>query len=86
MRGQRVVRIATIHAISLDPHIFILQRRGKGRWGWGMRVTRYAYRYTLILPAKQVFPFFGVKASFGDDSSLRRFTSGRGKCLVEPPA
>ena len=84
MSGWRVVRIATIHAILLDPHIFILQR--KVRWGWGVGVTRYAYRYTLILPAKQVFPFFGVKASFEDDSSLRRFTSGRGKCLVEPPA
>ena len=52
----------------------------------GVGVTRYAYRYTLILPAKQVFPFFGAKASFRDDSSLRRFNSGRGKCLVEPPA
>ena len=73
MSGWRVVRIATIHAILLDPHIFILQRQGAGR-------------YTLTLSAKKVFPFFGVKASFEDDSSLRRFTSGRGKCLVEPPA
>ena len=46
----------------------------------------YAYRYTLILPAKQVFPFFGVKGLLRDDSSSRRFTFGQRKCLVEPPA
>ena len=60
---------------------------GKRKIGWGggcVGVTRHAHRYVLILPAKRV-PFFGVK-SIEDDSSLRRFTSGRGKCLVEPPA
>ena len=37
MRGQRVVRIASIHAILLNPRIFILQRQGEERsgWGWG---------------------------------------------------
>ena len=56
-------------------------RRGVGGGG----INRYAHRYVLTLPAKRVFLFFGVKASLGDDSSLRRFTFGRGKCLVEPP-
>ena len=76
-----MVRIATIHAILLDPRIFILQRQGEGRWGWGVGVNGHAHRHVLILPI-----FFGVKASLGDDSSLRRFTFGGGKCLVEPPA
>ena len=49
-------------------------------------VNGHAQRYVLILPAKPVFLFFGVEASLGDDSSLRRFTFGRGKCSVEPPA
>ena len=89
MRGWQVVRIANIHAIFLDLHIFILQRQGqenaveKGGVGG---INRHAHRYVLTLPAKRVFLFFGVKASLGDDSSLRRFTFGRGKCLVEPPA
>ena len=45
MRGWRVVRIATIHAIFLDLHIFILQRQGqenaveKGGWGGGLTGT-----------------------------------------------
>ena len=65
---------------------------GEERWGWGKKggagvgVSGHAHRFVLILPAKLVFPFFRVNASFGDDSSLRRFTSGRGKCLVQPPA
>ena len=77
--------MANIHAILLDPRIFLLQRQGEERSGWGVEVTGHAHSYVFILPAKRVFPFFGVK-SFGDDSSLRRFTSGRGNCLVEPPA
>ena len=81
-----MVRIASIHAILLNPRIFILSRQGEERSGWGVGVTGHAHRYVLILPVKGVFPFFGVKASFGDDSSLQRFTSGRGNCLVEPPA
>ena len=52
----------------------------------GVGVNGYAHRYVLILPAKPVFLFFEDKASLGDDSSLRRFTFGRGKCFVEPPA
>ena len=48
--------------------------------GWGLGVNGHAYRYVLILPARRVFLFFGVKASLGDDSSSRRFT------FVEPPA
>ena len=44
------------------------------------------YRYVLILPAKRVFLFFGVKASLRDDSSLRHSAFDRRKCLVEPPA
>ena len=35
MRGERVVRTASIHAIFLDPRTFILQKRGKGRWVGG---------------------------------------------------
>ena len=30
-----VLRTASIHAILLNPRIFILQRQGVGRWGWG---------------------------------------------------
>ena len=52
--------------------------------GWG--ITGKLHKYVLILPAKRVFFLFGVKASLGDDSSLRRFTFGRQKCLVELPA
>ena len=55
-------------------------------WGWGVGVNGHAHRYVPILPAKRVFFFFGAKASFGDDSSLRPFTFGGRKCLVEPPA
>ena len=61
-----------------------LEKDGVG--GWGVGVNGYAHRYVLILPAKPVFLFFEVKASLGDDSSLRRFTFGRGKCFVEPSA
>ena len=53
-------------------------RLGVGFEGWGL--TGRLYRYVLILPARRVFLFFGVKASLGDDSSSRRFT------FVEPPA
>ena len=49
--------------------------------GLGVGINGHAHRYVLILPL-----FFGVEASFRDDSSSRRFTFGRGKCLVEPPA
>ena len=66
--------------------IFILQRQGAGRWSWGGGVNGYAHRNVLILPVKRVFPFFGVEASLGDESSLRRFTFGRRKCSVEPAA
>ena len=52
----------------------------------GLGVNGHAHRYVLILPAKRVFLFFGVKASLGDDSSSQRFTFGGRKCLVEPPA
>ena len=52
----------------------------------GLGVNGHAHKYALMLLSKRVFPFFGVKASLRDDSSLRRFTSDRGKCLVEPPA
>ena len=65
----------------MDLHIFILQRQGAERWGWGVGVNGHAHRHVLILSL-----FFGVKASLGDDSLLRRFTFGGGKCLVEPPA
>ena len=54
--------------------------------GVGGGFTGHVHRYVLILPAKRVFLFFGVKASLGDDSSLRRSTFGGRKCLVEPPA
>ena len=67
-------------------HAFILQRQGEGRWGWEVGVNGYAHKYILILPAKRVFLLFGVEASLRGESSLRRFTLGRGKCLVEPPA
>ena len=53
---------------------------GLGVGGWGLGVNGHAYRYVLILPARRVFLFFGVKASLGDDSSSRRFT------FVEIPA
>ena len=86
MRVYRVVRTASIHVILLDPRTFILQKQGKGRRGWGVGVNGHAYRYFLILPAKGAFLLFGVKASLGDDSSSRRFTFGRRKCLVAPPA
>ena len=36
MRGKRVVRTASIHAIFLDPRTFISQKQGEGRWGWGV--------------------------------------------------
>ena len=52
----------------------------------GLGVNGHAHRYVLILPAKRVFLLFGVKASLGDDSSLRRSAFNRRKCLVEPPA
>ena len=39
--------------------------------GWEVGVNGHAYRYVLILPVKRVFPFFGVKASRGDDSLFR---------------
>ena len=64
MREEQVVRIATIHTILLDPRIFILQRQGGGRLGWGVGVNRHAHRYVLILPLS-----FGVEASLGEDSS-----------------
>ena len=86
MSGYLVVRTAFIHAIFLDPRTFILQKQGKGRWGWGEGVSGHAHRYVLILPAKRVFFFFGVKTSLGEDSSLRPSTFGGRKCLVEPPA
>ena len=63
-------------------------KAGKRKIGWGggcVGVTSHAHTYVLILPAKRVFPFFGVK-SIGDDSSLRRkidvkylFYKGKGK-------
>ena len=53
--------------------------------GLGVGVNGHAHRYVPILPAKRVFLSFGVKASLGDDSSLRHFALGRRKCLVEPP-
>ena len=54
--------------------------------GLGVGVNGHAHRYVPILPAKRVFLSFGVKASLGDDSSLRCFAFGGRKCLVEPPA
>ena len=65
-----MVRIE-IHPILLNPRIFILQRQGAGKWGWGVGVNRHTHRYVLILPSKRVSPFFGVKASHGEDSPLR---------------
>ena len=59
-------------------------RLGVGVEGWGL--AGRLYRYVLILPARRVFLFFGVKARLGEDSSSRRFTFGQQKCLVEPPA
>ena len=35
MAWLRVVRTASIHAILLDSHIFILQKQEEGRWGLG---------------------------------------------------
>ena len=70
------------HTIST----FILQKLGEERWGSGVGVNGHAHRYVLILPAKRLFLFFGVKASLRDDSSLRRSAFGRCKCLVEPLA
>ena len=70
----------------LHPRIFIVRMQGEARWGWGVEVNGHARRYVLILPANSVFLLFEVKASLGDDSSLRRFTFDRRKCLVEPPA
>ena len=52
----------------------------------GVGVNGHAHRYVLILPAKRVFFFFGVKTSLGEDSSLRPSTFGGLKCLVEPSA
>ena len=52
----------------------------------GVGVNGHAHRYVLILPAKRVFFFFGVKTSLGEDSSLRPSTFGGRKCLVELPA
>ena len=75
------MRIATIHAILLDLRIFILQKQGEGRFGWGVGVNEHAYRYVFILPL-----FVGVEASLGDHFSSRRFTFDRRECLVEPPA
>ena len=80
------IRNASIRDIFLDPRIFILQQQGKERWGWGVGVNGHAHRYVLILPAKRVFFFFGVKTSLGEDSSLRPSTFGGRKCLVELPA
>ena len=54
-----------------------------GEGGGG--VNGHAHRYILILPAKRVFFFFGVKTSLGEDSSLRPSTFGGRKCLVELP-
>ena len=54
--------------------------------GLGVGGNGHAHRYVLILPAKRVFFSFGVKTSFGDDSSLRPSTFGGRKCLVEPPS
>ena len=42
-------------------------RFGGWGWGWGWGVNRHTYRYVLILPAKRVFLFFGVKASLRYD-------------------
>ena len=53
-------------------------------WGGGGG-NRQVNRYDLILPARRVFPFFGVTASLRDDSSLRRFAFDRRKCLIESP-
>ena len=52
-------------------HVYFT-KAGKGRWGWGVGVKGHAHRYVLILPAKRVFLFFGVKASLGDDSSSQK--------------
>ena len=57
-----------------------------GLRGGGKRVNGHAHRNFIILPAKPVFLFFVVKASLGDDSSLRRFTFDQRKCFLEPPA
>ena len=57
-----------------------------GLRGGGERVNGHAHRNFIILPAKPVFLFFEVKASLGDDSSLRRFTFDQRKCFLEPPA
>ena len=81
-----MVRTASIYAILLDPRIFILQKQRKEIWGCEVGINGHAHRYVLISPAKQVFFFFGVKASRGDGSSSRPFTFRRRKCLVEPPA
>ena len=43
MRGKRVVRTASIHAIFLDPRTFISQKQGEGRWGWGVGVNGHAH-------------------------------------------
>ena len=51
--------------------------------GSGGGVNSHAHRYVFILPTKPVFPFFGIEASLGDKSSLRRFTFCRR--LVEIP-
>ena len=68
-------------------HTFLFYKgRGKEDGVGGVGVKGHAHRYVLILTAKPDFLLFGVKASHGDDSSSRRFTFGRGKCLVEPPA
>ena len=55
MRGQRVVRTASIHTIFLDPRIFILKSREKEDGVGGVGVNRHAHRHVLILPAKRVF-------------------------------
>ena len=86
MRGKRVVRTASIHAIFLDPRTFISQKQGEGRWGWGVGVNGHAHRYVLILLAKRVFFSFGVKTSLGEDSSLQPSAFGGRKCLLELPA
>ena len=86
MSGYLVVRTAFIHAIFLDPRTFISQKQGEERWGWGVGGNGHAHRYVLILPAKRVFFFFGVKTSLGEDSSLRPSTFGGRKCSVELPA
>ena len=64
--GKKKTR-APLFGLAKSRYYFTKAKGGK--MGLGVGVNGHAHRYVLILPAKRVFLFFGVKASLGDDSS-----------------